>query len=153
MTRGSRRRIVLALGGACVAAAAIMWLLPDAETAAPHGPATGDPGVTAGAADASDRAEAPVQTTELFASKDPFGPLHDDSPDAGQSVGIGDRGLTLLATSGRSAQIDVDGALFELSEGDTFDRYFKLLEAEAKCAWLLYGDNQFSICGGPDPAQ
>jgi hypothetical protein len=124
-----------------------------------------------------ERATARVETSKLFASKDPFEPLVDiggtqeATDDTGGRVSTGagagknDEPSTSSSEShdtasegtsvsvvdvGADATVDVDveGQVFRVTKGDRFARNFKLLFVNGKCASMLFGDEQFSICEG-----
>jgi hypothetical protein len=48
------------------------------------------------------------------------------------------------------AQLQVDSTVYTVGEGQTFDRSFKLLSISGKCAAVLYGDDQFTLCEGQE---
>ena len=134
--------------------------------------------------------DGPVETFEVFAPKDPFAPLIDQSPadpgttdggipptdtdgdgviDDGSGTGdgtgkgtsnggggenIGGHRVTLVdvfGEDGRSrAQIQVDGTVYTVDEGDQFAESFELLSLSGDCATLLFGDDQFTLCEGEE---
>jgi hypothetical protein len=48
------------------------------------------------------------------------------------------------------AQIEVDGTVYKVSDGETFADSFELLSASGECASMLYGDDQFTLCEGEE---
>jgi hypothetical protein len=136
-----------------------------------HDPSAG------GGAHIAKTTKSPVETSKVFASRDPFEPLVDiggtdeavDRPgerfSTGADEGKGDTRSTPFSESadgtnegtsvrvvdvGDDATVDVDveGRVFRVTKGDRFARNFKLLYVEAKCASMLFGDDQFTICEG-----
>lgn len=111
-----------------------------------------------------------VETTELFASKDPFAPLVPGATSRGDAVappaegatiktfsadgtGVGSRpgtAIRLIETSGQVAIVSIDGTEFQVRSGDTFASHFQLLSVADDCATLLYGDEEFTLCEGEE---
>jgi hypothetical protein len=50
----------------------------------------------------------------------------------------------------RRAQVEVDGTVYKVNEGETFADNFKLLSASGECANMLFGDDQFTLCEGEE---
>ncbi len=50
----------------------------------------------------------------------------------------------------RRAQIQVDGTVYTVDEGETFAENFRLLSTSGECATLLFGDDQFTLCEGEE---
>lgn len=48
------------------------------------------------------------------------------------------------------AQIQVDGTVYTVEEGETFADSFQLLSLSGDCATMLFGDDQFTICEGEE---
>ena len=47
-----------------------------------------------------------------------------------------------------SAQVEVDGDTFTVSEGETFSHNFELVSVDGSCARFLFGDESFTLCEG-----
>ncbi len=141
----------------------------------------------------------PVETFELFASRDPFKPLvtegtagggtgttqpapgdtGTDGGGGGATGGNGGGGTTgggegngggggttagssdvdghrvrlvdVFRQNGKQrAQVQVDGQVYTVSEGDRFAENFKLLSISGSCASMLFGDDQFTLCEGEE---
>jgi hypothetical protein len=106
-----------------------------------------------------------VETSELFAPKDPFDPLISTSERAGgrvtgasskasrrRAVG-GERKVLLVASTSRQgggAEVQVDGVAYTVSRGETFAENFKLLAASGDCVAMLFGDQEFTLCEGDE---
>jgi len=92
-----------------------------------------------------------VETFEVFASRDPFVPLV-GSKDRGSDEPSGGRGnlVRLTGVLGTGAQVDVNGVVHTVAEGDVFAENFKLLSVSGDCASMLFGDDQFTICEGEE---
>jgi hypothetical protein len=106
-----------------------------------------------------------VETSELFAPKDPFDPLISTSSQAGGRTagssarssrgpaGIGERKVLLVASTSRhggSAEVRVDGTSYTVARGETFADHFKLLAASGDCVAMLFGDQEFTLCEGDE---
>jgi hypothetical protein len=59
--------------------------------------------------------------------------------------------VDVFAASGRRrAQVEVDGTVYKVSEGERFADSFQLLSASGECAGMLFGDDQFTLCEGEE---
>ena len=120
----------------------------------------------------------PVETFEVFAPKDPFAPLvgatgggdggSNDGPSAaaptGPSGAPAPGAATGSAVAGHTvrlidvfkdggtqrAQVQVDGTVYTVDEGETFAESFQVLSVSGDCASMLYGDDQFTLCEGEE---
>lgn len=54
------------------------------------------------------------------------------------------------AQGGQRAQVQVDGTVYTVEEGDRFAESFQLLSISGECATMLYGDDQFTLCEGEE---
>jgi hypothetical protein len=57
---------------------------------------------------------------------------------------------TFTQNGGKKAEVEVDGTVYRVGPGQTFADNFKLLSISGKCASLLFGDDQFSLCEGQE---
>ncbi|MFN2588194.1 MAG: hypothetical protein ABR613_08755 [Actinomycetota bacterium] len=48
------------------------------------------------------------------------------------------------------AQVQVDGTVYTVEEGEQFAERFQLLSINGDCATMLYGDDQFTLCEGEE---
>lgn len=48
------------------------------------------------------------------------------------------------------AQVQVDGTVYTVDEGETFAENFKVLSINGDCATMLFGDDQFTLCEGEE---
>lgn len=48
------------------------------------------------------------------------------------------------------AQIRVDGTVYTVDEGENFAENFRLVSASGRCATILYGDDEFTLCEGEE---
>lgn len=48
------------------------------------------------------------------------------------------------------AQIQVDGTVYTVSEGERFAQNFQLVSTSGSCGTMLYGDDQFTLCEGEE---
>ena len=54
------------------------------------------------------------------------------------------------AEGGQRAQVQVDGTVYTVDEGERFADNFQLLSINGECATMLYGDDQFTLCEGEE---
>ena len=88
---------------------------------------------------------APGATTSTPTSPPPT------QPGGGSSITIGGHTVVLLDTftsGGKEiAQVEVDGKVYSVSEGEKFAQgQFKLVSISGDCATFLFGDEQFTLC-------
>jgi hypothetical protein len=72
-------------------------------------------------------------------------------PGGGSSITIGGHTVVLLDTFPAAdpdhAQVEVDGQVYSVAEGDTFAQgEFELVSITGDCATFLFGDEQFTLC-------
>jgi hypothetical protein len=71
----------------------------------------------------------------------------------GGSTTVGSHTVVLddIFTSGgvQKVQVEVDGTVFTVSEGQSFDDNFKLVSINGSCADFLFGDQSFTLCTTP----
>ena len=48
------------------------------------------------------------------------------------------------------AQIQVDGSVYTVDEGESFANNFELVSASGQCATILFGDDEFTLCEGEE---
>jgi len=80
------------------------------------------------------------------------GPGGGGGGDAGETVG-GRRVRVIDVFAGRNgprAQIQVDGTVYTVDEGDRFAQNFQLLSASGRCSTMLFGDDEFTLCEGEE---
>ena len=51
---------------------------------------------------------------------------------------------------GPRAQVQVDGTVYTVDEGERFAESFQLLSVSGECATMLFGDDQFTLCEGEE---
>lgn len=72
------------------------------------------------------------------------------APSGGSSMVIGGHTVVLLDVFNQDgidmAQVEVDGTVYTVSEGETFADDFQLLSVDGTCADFLYGDGSFTLC-------
>ncbi|MGH2806718.1 MAG: hypothetical protein ACRDKT_05525 [Actinomycetota bacterium] len=72
----------------------------------------------------------------------------DDGEDVG---GHRVRVIDVFRENGRDrAQIQVDGTVYTVDEGEDFAENFRLVNAEGRCATMLFGDDEFTLCEGEE---
>ncbi len=158
---------LLALGAAAIA----FWLIAGGEDRARTPAASQAESEVSEQAPASvdqptqDVPRGAVETSELFAPKDPFDPLISTSEGVGGraagasskasrgQAAVGERKVLLVAATSRrggGAAVRVNGVSYEVSRGETFADHFKLLAASGECVALLFGDQEFTLCEGDE---
>ncbi|HEX7463316.1 MAG TPA: hypothetical protein VF382_00240 [Actinomycetota bacterium] len=73
------------------------------------------------------------------------------APGGGSSTTVGGHTVVLVSiySGGTKAQVEVDGKVYNVSEGGTFGDNFKLVSISGSCARFLYGDQSFTLCLNP----
>jgi hypothetical protein len=51
---------------------------------------------------------------------------------------------------GARAQVQVDGTVYTVEEGERFADNFQLVSISGECATMLFGDDQFTLCEGEE---
>ncbi len=71
-------------------------------------------------------------------------------PDGGSGnkilIGGHDVKLVSIAGTGKKLDVSVDGKVYTVETGATFDDNFKLVNIDGKCARFLFGDQSFELC-------
>lgn len=72
--------------------------------------------------------------------------------DGGETVGGHRVRVVDVFTRGGSgrAQVQVDGTVYTVDEGERFATNFQLLSTSGRCATMLYGDDEFTLCEGEE---
>jgi len=156
---------LLTLGTALI----VLWLAWGGEETQPRSSASSQtrvesaedaPSVTE--TSASEMPRGALETSELFAPKDPFDPVISTETAAGgraasaskaSSGATGEREVGLVAATARrggSAEVTVNGTSYSVRRGETFANHFKLLAASGECVALLFGDQEFTLCEGDE---
>jgi hypothetical protein len=73
------------------------------------------------------------------------------TPGGGQSTTIGGHTVVLIDIfqDGTMVQVEVDGRVFTVSEGETFHGNFRLVSISGNCARFVFGDEGFTLCTSP----
>jgi hypothetical protein len=59
--------------------------------------------------------------------------------------------IDVFTEGGRErAEVQVDDTVYTVDVGEEFADSFKLLSTSGRCASLLFGDDQFSLCEGQE---
>jgi len=87
-----------------------------------------------------------VITTTGTTTMPPPGGGDGDRP--GNKILIGGHDVKLVSVSGNGKKLDVqvDGKVYTVEPGATFDDNFKLVKIDGKCAKFLFGDQSFELC-------
>jgi hypothetical protein len=48
------------------------------------------------------------------------------------------------------AQVEVEGTVYTLDEGERFASKFQLVSSSGECATMLFGDDEFTLCEGEE---
>ncbi len=66
----------------------------------------------------------------------------------GNKILIGDHDVRLIGVGGRGEKLDVrvDGKVYTVQPGATFDDNFMLVKIDGRCATFLFGDQSFELC-------
>jgi hypothetical protein len=88
-----------------------------------------------------------VPTTTGTTTMPPPGGGEGDRP--GNKILIGGHDVKLVSVSGNGRKLDVqvDGKVYTVEPGATFDDNFKLVKIDGTCAKFLFGDQSFELCG------
>lgn len=73
-------------------------------------------------------------------------PPPDEEPGDKILIGGHDVQLVSVAGNGKKLEVKVDGRLYTVEEGATFDDNFKLVKIDGRCAKFLFGDQSFELC-------
>ncbi|MBW3594089.1 MAG: hypothetical protein KY391_00815 [Actinobacteria bacterium] len=70
----------------------------------------------------------------------------------GQDIGTHRvRVVDVYEENGRDrAQVQVDGTVYTVDEGENFAENFRLVSASGRCATILFGDDEFTLCEGEE---
>lgn len=59
--------------------------------------------------------------------------------------------IDVFRENGRDrAQVQVDGTVYTVDEGENFAENFRLVSASGRCATMLFGDDEFTLCEGEE---
>ena len=72
--------------------------------------------------------------------------------DGGEGESVGGHRVRVVDVfpNGRRAQIQVDGTVYTVDEGEVFAENFQLVSASGECATMLFGDDEFTLCEGEE---
>ena len=75
-----------------------------------------------------------------------------DGDDRGQTIGSHRVKVIDVFVEGETnrAQIQVDGTVYTVDEGEQFASNFRLVSASGRCATILFGDDEFTLCEGEE---
>ena len=87
-------------------------------------------------------------TTTTQTTTPPPGGGGDGGDHPGNKVLIGSHDVKLhsVAGTGKKLDVSVDGKVYTVEPGATFDDNFKLVKIDGKCAKFLFGDQSFELC-------
>ena len=87
-----------------------------------------------------------VPTTTATTTPPP--PDGGDGDRPGNKILIGGHNVKLVSVAGNGKKLDVqvDGNVYTVEPGATFDDNFKLVKIDGECAKFLFGDQSFELC-------
>jgi hypothetical protein len=90
----------------------------------------------------------PPTTTTQTTTSPPGGGGGDGGDHPGNKILIGGHDVKLKSVAGNGKELDVqvDGKVYTVEPGATFDDNFKLVKIDGKCAKFLFGDQSFELC-------
>ena len=90
----------------------------------------------------------PPPTTTTQTTTSPPGGGGDGGDHPGNKILIGGHDVKLVSVAGTGKKLDVsvDGKVYTVEPGATFDENFKLVKIDGKCAKFLFGDQSFELC-------
>lgn len=89
---------------------------------------------------------ATATTTVSTPPPPPPPPPTDERPDDKILIGGHNVKLISVAASGDSLDVRVDGRVYTVEPGATFDDNFKLVRIDGRCGRFLFGDQSFELC-------
>lgn len=146
------RRALIALGAVAVLAAAAWFFLLREEVPAEEEAAAPPPAEEVSPLPAPTPRQTPTATPTPTPTPTPtVSPAPSPSPGPpGASTQVGGKTVTLIDVFTEDgqlfAQVEVDGDVFTVQEGDTFADNFKLVDIDGSCATFLFGDERFTLC-------
>ena len=88
----------------------------------------------------------PTTTTQTTTPPPGGGGDGGDHPGNKVLIGAHDVKLHSVAGTGKKLDVSVDGKVYTVEPGATFDDNFKLVKIDGKCAKFLFGDQSFELC-------
>ena len=87
-----------------------------------------------------------VPTTTATTTPPPPDGGDGDRPGNKTLIGGHDVKLVTVAGNGKKLDVQVDGKVYTVEPGATFDDNFELVKIDGKCAKFLFGDQSFELC-------
>ncbi|MCA1726156.1 MAG: hypothetical protein LC722_00380 [Actinobacteria bacterium] len=171
---GRERTMLMVLGGVAVLALLVFVLKPFGGDEEPIEEPTSRPPIGVVTPEPSVSALPKLPPLAIFGGRDPFFPLivpvpldtggttspgtggtstPPVSPPTSPSPGgtnVGDHNIRVLDVFIRDGvqfvQVEVDGKVFTVKEGETFAGNFRVVSIDGQCATFLFGDEQFTEC-------
>ncbi len=90
----------------------------------------------------------PVPTTTGTTTTGTTPPPPPPNEQPGNKILIGGHNVKLISVAGSGSKLDVsvDGKVYTVEPGATFDDNFKLVKIDGACAKFLFGDQSFELC-------
>jgi hypothetical protein len=166
------RRALIIFGAVTLVAAAVFFLFigkgqKSPAASAPRGPRVNVTQPTPTPTPA--KAKKKQKQVLVFSGRDPFDPTQGggtiqapagapivsppgsaSSPTGGSSANVGGKTVVLVdiftEDGTEKAQVEVDGTVYTVAEGDTFDDGYRLVSIEGTCAEFTHGGSSFTLC-------
>lgn len=114
----------------------------------------GDTGDTGGSGDGSTGGSGDGTGSSGDGSGDGSGTGSGTGSSGNDSSNVGGHRVKLIdvykKNGSERAQVQVDGTVYTVREGEDFAENFRLLSISGECASMLFGDDQFTICEGEE---
>jgi hypothetical protein len=167
------RRALIIFGSVAVVAAAVFFLFigrgsKSPQSSSPSGPQpnVGQPAPSPSASPS----KKPQKEVLVFSGRDPFDPLQGggsvaapagsaavsppgspaSGPGGGSSADVGGKTVVLVSiftqNGQEQAQVEVDGTVYTVGEGDTFDDGYRLVSIDGSCADFTHSSSSFTLC-------
>jgi len=164
------RRALIIFGAVTIVAAAVFFLFigkgKSTPVSAPRGPRVNVNQPTPSPTPAKAKKQKQVL---VFSGRDPFDPSQGGGsiqapagtagvtppgsasfPTGGSSTNVGGKTVVLVdiftEDGSEKAQVEVDGTVYTVAEGDTFDDGYRLVSISGTCAEFTHGGSSFTLC-------
>ena len=172
MTPRDRRALII-FGAVTIVAVAIFFLFVKGGSKSPQSssPTGQQPNVTQPAPSPSaSPSKKPQKEVLVFSGRDPFDPTQGggsletsggsaavsppgspaSGPGGGSSQEVGGKTVVLVSIftqdSQEMAQVEVDGTVYTVGEGDNFDDGYALVSIDGSCANFTHSSSSFTLC-------
>ena len=164
------RRALIVFGAVTLVAAAVVFLFIQKGSKTPStAPRQGTVNVTQPSPTPTPTKAKKQKQVLVFSGRDPFDPSQgggsiqapagaptvsppgsSGSPTGGSSKQVGGKTVVLIdiftEDSVEKAQVEVDGTVYTVAEGDSFDDGFRLVSIDGTCASFTHSATSFTLC-------